>query len=181
MLILEASIYDFPLLAIIVCIIGMAISAKIFYSIFDVTYFGSTGCFMHIMLFFVGGSAFVWLVDKILFILIKAVGLIVLVVAILAAIAFLIYAGVTLYQKFKSGSPQKEPGKCQFCGADMNLDDDFCTACGKKREIVVDESVTEDTLPAEKDTKQPYICKKCGAEIPDGDMFCMKCGTKKEL
>ena len=49
---------------------------------------------------------------------------------------------------------------CEYCGAPLDEDSQFCTNCGKKIE------------------PQGKTCLQCGAEVEDGSAFCSKCGTK---
>lgn len=55
--------------------------------------------------------------------------------------------------------------RCQYCGAQLQDADTFCTSCGKK--------VVRKPAAAR-------ICPNCGAVLRDGAAFCHKCGCSLE-
>lgn len=57
--------------------------------------------------------------------------------------------------------------KCYSCGAEIEDEDVFCSACGARY---------AEPAPAE---EGKYFCMECGAELSSGAMFCPKCGTKR--
>lgn len=62
---------------------------------------------------------------------------------------------------------------CINCGAQLDEDSKFCTACGNKIEL------PKEKQSGKKLSNQKY-CTKCGHQIPDNSRFCVECGTKIE-
>lgn len=52
---------------------------------------------------------------------------------------------------------------CPGCGAELNRDDRFCPACGRK----VSQNISVDNSS---------ICPRCGNAVSAGQRFCVKCG-----
>lgn len=61
---------------------------------------------------------------------------------------------------------------CPKCGSLIPFSSNFCTQCGKKQEIKVEEK------PA---TEKEKNCPKCGATMPSWAEFCNMCGEKQEV
>lgn len=71
-----------------------------------------------------------------------------------------------LFGKMAMGKEEKKilpQGQVCLCGAKLNKNDKFCSACGRK--------VAE---------KTSNICNKCGAILEPDSMFCAECGAKVE-
>lgn len=75
---------------------------------------------------------------------------------------------------------------CSSCGAELELNSEFCVKCGGKQEIVqseVDESVEEikeEQVQKEQEEAicKPKFCPSCGQETSPDSKFCQGCGTK---
>ena len=62
---------------------------------------------------------------------------------------------------------------CPACGAPINEETVFCSACGTKIEPV------ETELPLDKPPVQPgSVCPACGKEVTPENIFCDGCGAK---
>lgn len=69
------------------------------------------------------------------------------------------------------GKPFPQVLECPHCGASISVDDSFCCSCGKK----VDEQ------PASGISKSlQKKCPHCGTSVSNDDTFCQNCGIKIE-
>lgn len=53
--------------------------------------------------------------------------------------------------------------KCEYCGAEIQPDSQFCRECGAKVEI-----------------HKVRFCRECGSELMEDSKFCSECGAKIE-
>lgn len=72
---------------------------------------------------------------------------------------------------------------CSNCGAELELDSDFCVKCGAKQEVVhIEKDVVEDSAEVQESQEdindKPQFCPACGKEITQNSRFCQECGAK---
>ena len=90
-----------------------------------------------------------------------------------AAMAAAGTAGAAGAASFASDAAATAP--CPHCGAIIDRDSSFCSACGLKIEWPSPEEAAEESTPAMKN------CVSCGREINAEALFCTYCGSKQDV
>jgi DNA-directed RNA polymerase subunit RPC12/RpoP len=62
---------------------------------------------------------------------------------------------------------------CPKCGAELDINQQFCSVCGAKQEM----PSAQVQAAATADTK--FKCANCSAELAAGQVFCPSCGAKQ--
>ena len=66
---------------------------------------------------------------------------------------------------------------CPNCGATLNEDSQFCTACGAKVEPAPAPAAVNEPAPA----KYANVCMQCGTPRTGEELFCKNCGASLQL